>query len=195
MKIKKYKKTRHKRKIIVFDLDRTIVKCDIPIEAVRLYYKNFPSRNLILKKIGVFLNKLPFSRLKRIFEYFEISFIPQKKINKIIFYLIKEKINKKLLQKMKKYKRQGYEVYIVTAGPQKYLTAVKVFFKVKLIGSSVCLGIIINDLQGKKEKIYKHLIKNDCEICAIYSDQINDLSPFASENYLVNNKGDSHYKF
>lgn len=177
-----------KRPAVIFDIDKTLLIDDLP---------SFLYKNRIVKSVNI-ASGLPFSflffvcfnitrwRVRRLFEYWYENVIDNHRIVQAI--TANRLINEKVQNRLEKYLRLGYAVYLVTAAPKSISGELETLFKVKVIGSDTFNGFIVNDLMGKKEyKVYRK-ISEVYEIVAIYSDSIGDHSSLARYNYLVKNQ-------
>jgi competence CoiA-like predicted nuclease len=98
-------------------------------------------------------------------------------------------VHSKVIKRIEAYKKIGYKVIFITAAPQKTSSICAQYFQVDFESSKTKFGFITRDLLAKKIKIYKNLIANNYEICAIYSDSKLDLSKYAKKNILINSDG------
>lgn len=179
------------KKIVVFDLDRTLIDCDLPIEVIKKYYERKQMSGLVVKLIGCFFRLIPYHKIRRGFEYFELEWISDVEKKKIIDEVCDKNSFEKMCNLLKIYIQNGFEAIIVTAGPEKHLAALSNKWNVKIIGSTLKFGFITRDLQGRKEIIYEELRKKGFQIIAIYSDQRSDLSALSNENFLVDRSGNA----
>lgn len=170
---------------VVFDLDRTLVNCDLLDAVLDEYRERHGKRSWPPFHLGQILRRYRLYMLARMIAYTEVSYLPKMEVRSLLVRIIKKRSNFELMQKRDYYKKLGYKIFVVTAGPERLLKAASDILQAEIIGSKLCCGIITKDIQGKKEAIYRALASRGYIIHAIYSDQEEDLSKIAKENYLV----------
>lgn len=174
------------KKIVIFDLDKTLVTCNLPENILKECRKTLPGKRGLIHALKNYLYELSPGRLKRLFEYFELDWLPYNLVEELCIKQFNVHINTEVMSVLMGYKKKGYGIYIVTAGPQRVIEPIGHQLEAKIIGSLTFAGVITTDIQDKKEKIYKRLVKERFEIEAIYSDRECDFSSLAKKNYLVN---------
>ena len=198
--------TNKKKKLILFDLDKTLIKCDSL--KLLVYF-------LLLRNFGKFVLKIP-SLLKITIEHF-ISISDHKTYTKSKFF---EKIlkdytakeiekfssefanyiffnfkNKKIHSKLLKAKKHNTEIYIVTASADFYCKYIAKLFQTKLISTKVNLNrknlgkIIGKNCYGieKKIRVLKEIKKFKKKYSIFYTDSKSDsyLMKICDKSYLL----------
>jgi hypothetical protein len=129
---------------------------------------------------------IPIGRIRRRLEYWYSMVIPNSYISEKINNSedLSDIFNHNVVRRLLKYKNYGFEIFIISAGPNHFLKVFGNIFNVNVIGSKVIFGINVHDLMGNKIPVYKN-IENNHVIISIYSDYIGDLYKNSINNYLV----------
>lgn len=180
-----------KNKIIIFDIDATITKKNLHELVISEWIGKSLFRKCLIKITYLATQKIVLWPLKRRLEYLPLLFVNEIYIKKIVPSILNnpEMVHSKVIKRIEAYKKIGYKVIFITAAPQKTSSICAQYFQVDFESSKTKFGFITRDLLAKKIKIYKNLIANNYEICAIYSDSKLDLSKYAKKNILINSDG------
>lgn len=174
------------KKAIIFDLDKTIINVDFP-NYISHKWKNESLLNKIFYYLVSYSIKIiPIGRIRRRLEYWYSMVIPNSYISEKINNSedLSDIFNHNVVRRLLKYKNYGFEIFIISAGPNHFLKVFGNIFNVNVIGSKVIFGINVHDLMGNKIPVYKN-IENNHVIISIYSDYIGDLYKNSINNYLV----------
>jgi phosphoserine phosphatase len=176
-----------KTKAIIFDLDKTLLSCDLPITIAKRWADEKIYHLKLLNSINKLIKFLPHRKLRRIFEYWFFSKITNELSEEIIKDLksTKDIYNQLVHRRYIKYIKKNYKVFIITAGPESFARKFFIDDEVEVIGSKVKFFCIYKDLVGKKNKVYQKISSSGYEIISIYSDYIGDLSRYSKNNYLI----------
>ena len=180
--------------VIIFDLDETLTIGNLPVIITELWIGENKVKLYVNNIYNIIVSKLMVWPFKRMFEYGILSFIKYDFMANSMENIFKNNINYNAVKRLKKYKILGFRVIIVTAGPRTTSCAFASYLGVEYISSEVKFGIIISDLLGKKEKIYKAIQSEGAVIRSIYSDSVLDFSKLSKNNLLVGRSSISIYK-
>lgn len=174
------------KKAIIFDLDKTIINVDFPYYISQKWKKEAILNKILYTFISCLIKIIPVGRIRRRLEYWYSIVISKSYISKKINKLddLSAIINNKVLRRLLKYRKYGYEIFIVSAGPSHFLEVFSDILSVNTVGSKIIFGINVNDLMGRKILVYKN-IENNHLIVSIYSDYMGDLYSNSKYNYLV----------
>jgi len=180
--------------VAIFDLDETLTYRNLPVVITELWMGD----SKIKSKIYLFLNFITkcmlVPSLMRRFEYAITGLISVEFIERSMDLIFEREVNKNMIRRLIKYKILGARVIIITAGPGKIALSFANHLDVEYISSSVIFGIVLKDLLGKKEIIYKKINEEGGSIQVIYSDNILDFSEMAKINMLVKSGKIARYK-
>jgi hypothetical protein len=177
------------KNIIVFDLDKTLVKGNLHELIVNYWVKENKSRKYFLIIFIFFIRLLCHPVLRRKFEYLPLYFIRNNDIKKYTIQILnnENQINKYLLNRINRYKKNFFEVSLITAAPLKVSHQFSLLIDIPVYASKTFFGVIYDDLLAKKNKVYYKLITEGYRIRSIYSDSKLDFNS-GSKNFLVSDK-------
>ena len=204
------------KKLAIFDIDYTITKKETLMELFKYSIK-------VNKKNIRFLPRAIFCGIMYILKIYDekmvkekflkfIDGIKEKELSKLVkdFYHDKLKtiLYKDALKMMKKLKKEGYDIYLISASPEFY---VKEFYNIeevdKIIGTRFDFtnGIFTRKMEGKnckgeekvkrlKELLESENIEVDFKESYMFSDSLSDkpLLDLVGKPYLINYKKNHH---
>lgn len=172
--------------LIVFDVDKTLVKGNLHEIIIKYWVGENKSRVLSYSIFSYFVKLLPHSMLRRKFEYFPINLISEEDFKKLTINVIDQSmlINAEVLRRINRYKNKGVAIALVTAAPTKVVRHLSLHFEIPVYASKSFLGVIYNDLLAKKSKVYGKLTAQGYIIRSIYSDSHLDFK-IGSKNFLI----------
>lgn len=195
-----------KRKIYIFDLDKTITSCDtfVYFFFFIIIYEPF---SFIKKFLHLLYNGLLFKLTKKIeyksnFLFYLLRNLKKKKLNNIVNnfcnFIVNYKLNKTILSILQK-KNIKNNFIIISASPDIYVKRLakilkaKKFFATKISLNKKNFGKIIgkNCFGEQKKEILQHNIKNFKNLNTFfYTDSYDDISllKFCRKSFLVSNK-------
>lgn len=179
--------------LVIFDIDKTLVKKNLHEIIIGYWVQASSDRALILYLINLFLKLLPYSFIKRRFEYFAVIFIKERDIRNWTSNIIDddELTNIKIIRRISLYKKKNIDIALVTAAPEKVVKQLSLHLEIPVYSSQSILGIIYDDLLAKKIKIYNKLEQKGYKIRAVYSDSPLDFYPGA-KSFLVLENNEIH---
>lgn len=197
-------------KLAIFDVDYTITKRETLFEFYIFMIKKDPKLMLYIPKNLFFslmyaLGFVKAGNAKRRFMYF-IRNIHEDKLKEYVKEFYKKRLSKifyiDAINTMKKLKKQGYKIYLISASAEFYLNElynIKEVDKIigtrfKFINGYYCGEIIGENNKGEekvkrlKEVLEKENIKVDFKNSYAYSDSLSDLPLFelVGHPYLIN---------
>lgn len=178
-----------KKNIIIFDIDKTLVKGNLHEIIIGYWIQKRRSRQYIIALVNYFSWILPHPFLKRRVEYFVACLISNEELNKITSRLFRNGtiINCNLTKRITRYKRYDFEIALVTAAPTKIVKHLASTIGVKFYASRTILGILSYDLLAKKHRVYERLKLQGYCIRSIYSDSLQDFDSDANAYIITNN--------
>jgi phosphoserine phosphatase len=177
------------KNLIVFDLDKTLVKGNLHELIVNYWVEESKLRKYFFIIFIYFIRLLCHPWLRRKFEYFPLYFIRQNDIKKYTLQILNDEnqINKYLLNRINRYKSNFFEVLLITAAPLNVAYQISILIDIPVYASKTFIGVIYDDLLAKKNRVYIKLMAEGYIIRSIYSDSKLDFNS-GSKNFLVSDK-------
>jgi len=175
------------RPIVVFDIDKTLVRCDFHTLILRSWERGGGHRVVLHRIFTAAVRMVPSSFLRRKLEYFLIEFVDEEFIHSEAKRIMRDErlVNLPLLRRISRYQRCNVDVVLVTAAPEKSSSALSQLLNVELVCSRTRCGVLTRDLLGKKAEQYAKLETERGSVRTVYSDSRLDLCRGARKNILV----------
>lgn len=176
-----------KKIIIIFDIDETLTTRNLPELIIESWIGTSRIKQLFNGLMVLVTQKILIQPFSRRLEYCTIFFISEKYIVESIPTIIEniKNVNPRVINRLKKYQKYGFRVALITAGPTKTTIPFANYLEVESISSRMIFGVLIKDMLGKKEFVYRKIEKNGMDIRTIYSDSNLDFWKNAKKNILV----------
>jgi hypothetical protein len=175
------------RPIVVFDIDKTLVRCDFHTLILRSWEKGDWRRVAFRRVFTAALRMVPSSFVRRKLEYFLIEFVDEQFIRSETERVMLDAglVNRPLLRRISRYQRFKVDIVLVTAAPEKSSIALSQLLNVDLVCSRTTFGVLTRDLLGKKAQQYARLEMERGSVRTVYSDSRLDFCRGARKNILV----------
>jgi HAD superfamily hydrolase (TIGR01490 family) len=199
-------------KLAIFDVDYTMTKKETQIEFYKFMLRKDPKLIVHFPKViasGLFyaLKLIPLRKMKEHFISF-IDGIKEEDMKKHVKQFYDERLSRLLykdaVDTIRKYKADGYRIYLISASPEFYLTEL---YKIKEVDKIIGTRYICENeehrgtMQGEnckggekvkrlKEELKKDNIEVDFKNSCMFSDSLSDLPLFdlVGNPYLINYK-------
>ena len=204
-----------KKKLAIFDVDFTITRRETLMELYRYSIKERKSNIKYLPRAlyggaMYLLNKYDEKRVKESFLKF-LDGMDEKELDQFVKRFYKNRLSKILysdsLDMMKKLKKEGYDIYLISASPEFYL---KELYGISEVDMIIGTRFKIEDGKFKREmigknckgeekvvRLKKYLLENNIEVdyenSYMFSDSLSDkpLLDLVGNAYLINYTKDS----
>ena len=200
------------RKLAIFDIDYTITKKETLMELFKFVIKN-DKKNIRFLPRAIYCGSMYAIKLydeKKVKEKFLkfIDRIKEEELAKLVKKFYEEKLKtivyEDAINMMRKLKKEGYDIYLISASPEFYINE---FYNIKevdkIIGTKFNFtdGIFTRKMSGKnckgeekvrrlKEVLKKEKIEVDFKESYMFSDSLSDkpLLDLVGKPYLINYK-------
>lgn len=179
------------RPVIVFDLDRTLVRDDLHVLILESWCARRWYRSVAGRAFSRLHRSIPVAYLRRKFEYLLVHLVDSRFVRQESTRITSDArlANDRLLRRLRRYRRSRFEVVLVTAAPERIVREFAALIGVEVVGSQTFLGCLTFDLLGKKTQIYERLELEGRKVVTIYSDSRLDFWEKARRNVLVDATG------
>lgn len=202
-------------KVALFDIDKTLIKGDSMFDLLKYTLKKYPKSYLKLPKLFIvlLLYKFKIIKTKKAKEnmFYTLNYLNNDELENFYNKVIKLSIYNDAIEEIKKLKKEGYYILLVSASPECYLK----FFEIEdyidgVIGTKLHFenNKYINKIDGenckgeeKVRRITSYLKEKNLAIdksnSLAYSDSLSDTPMFnlVGKSYLINfNKKNLEYE-